>query len=130
MRSVPGLLTAIILALAAAAMGGCETSAAFPFDRDTVWRAAVGESIVWRPDLIDDVIYRVTATKVNLARTEELKYELEVISDPNPFARRPSTRVYVSMRQTKPRRIRFTQQEKEFLEKVADRLATAPPPEQ
>ena len=131
MRTVRTLLTAMFLAVVGLAITGCETSAAFPFNYDTVWQAAVGESIVWRPDLIDDQKrpYRVLCTRSSLSGTE-LKYELEVTRDLNPFARRPSTRVCVSIRQTKPTRIRFTQMEKEFLERIADRLtAPSPPPE-
>ncbi len=123
------VLAAMFLVVAGLAITGCGTSAAFPFNYDTVWNAAVGESIVWRPDLIDDQQrpYRVSATKTDLATGTELKYELEVANDLNPFARRPSTRVYVSMRQTKPRRVRFTQMEKEFLGKIAERLTTISP---
>lgn len=131
MHTTRTVLTAIFLAVVGLAITGCETSAAFPFDYDIVWRAAVGEAIVWHPDLIDDVQrpYRVSCTRANLAGTEEVKYELEVARDPNPFARRPSTRVYVHIRQTKPTRRRFTQMEREFLEKITERLTIAPPPE-
>lgn len=122
-------LTATFLVIAGLAITGCGTSAAFPFNYDTVWNAAVGESIVWHPDLIDDRQrpYRVFSTKTTIPAGTELKYELEVANDLNPFARRPSTRVYVSMRQTKPRRVRFTQMEKEFLGKIAERLTTISP---
>ena len=130
MRTARTVLTAIFLAVVGLAITGCETSAAFPFDYNTVWNAAVGEAIVWHPDLIDDRQrpYRVSCTRTSLTGTE-LKYDLTVDRDHNPFARRPSTRVYVSIRQTKPTRIRFTQVERDFLEKVAERLTVAPPPE-
>ncbi|MDY7009572.1 MAG: hypothetical protein SVV80_02320 [Planctomycetota bacterium] len=129
MRTAGTVLTAMFLAIAGLAITGCGTSAAFPFDYDTVWRAAVGEAIVWHPDLIDDQQrpYRVSCTKTNLDGMV-FKYELEVVNDLNLFARRPSTRVYVNMRQTKPRRVRFTQMEKEFLGKIADRLTTISSP--
>lgn len=128
MRTVRTALTVMALAVVSLAITGCETSAAFPFDYDTVWRAAVSEAIVWHPNLIDDRQrpYRVSCTKNSLDGTE-IKYELEVVKDLNPFARRPSTRVRLSMRQTKPRRVRFRQMEKEFLGKVAERLTTIPP---
>ncbi|MCD4699061.1 MAG: hypothetical protein K8R91_00605 [Phycisphaerae bacterium] len=130
MRTARAVLTVTSLAIAGLAITGCDTSAAFPFNYDTVWHAAVGEAIVWRPDLIDDQQrpYRVSCTKTNLDGTA-FEYELEVAKNHNLFARRPSTRVYVSMRQTKPRRVRFTQMEKEFLGKIAERLTTIPPPE-
>ncbi len=128
MRIARTVLTAMFLAIAGLAITGCGTSAAFPFNYDTVWNAAVGESIVWRPDLIDDQQrpYRVFSTRT-IPGGMELKYELEVANDLNPFARRPSTRVYVSMRQTKPERVRFKQMEKEFLGKIAERLTTTSP---
>ncbi len=120
----------MFLAVVGLAITGCETSAAFPFDYDTVWQASVGEAIVWRPDMIDDQQrpYRIYCTKTSLGGGTVLKYDLKVDRDHNLFARRPSTRVYVSIRQTKPTRIRFTQMEKDFLEKVAERLTIAPPP--
>ncbi len=131
MRYTRMLLTALSLAIVALAITGCDTSATFPFDYDTVWNAAVGEAIVWKPDLIydDKHPYRVCCTRTDLSGKTEIKYDLEVTKDINPFARRPSTKVSVSMRRTKPSRVRFTQMEKDFLEKVAERLMLSPPPE-
>ncbi|MCK4626915.1 MAG: hypothetical protein KAV00_16505 [Phycisphaerae bacterium] len=124
------LLTTLLLVIIGLAITGCGTSSAFPFDYNTVWNAAVGEAIVWRPDIINDDArpYYVCCTRADLFGTE-VKYDLKVTNDLNIFARRPSTRVHVSIRQTKPTRIRFTQMEKEFLAKVAERLIIAPPPE-
>ncbi len=130
MRHTRMLLTALLPAIVGLAVTGCGTSAAFPFDYDIVWNAAVGEAIVWRPNIINDEArpYYICCTRSDLFGTE-VKYDLKVTNDLNIFARRPSTRVHVSIRQTKPTRIRFTQMEKEFLAKVAERLIIAPPPE-
>lgn len=123
------LLTVLLLAIVAPAITGCDTSSTFPFDYDTVWNAAVGEAIVWRPDIINDEKrpYYVCCTRSDLSG-REVEYDLEVTNDLNIFARRPSTKVHVSIRQTKPARVRFTQMEKDFLAKVAERLSVAPPP--
>ena len=130
MRTVRTVLTTLLLVIIGLAITGCDTSAAFRFDYNTVWNAAVGEAIVWKPDIINDDArpYYVCCTRADLFGTE-VKYDLKVTNDLNIFARRPSTRVHVSIRQTKPTRIRFTQMEKEFLAKVAERLIIAPPPE-
>jgi len=117
--SAPLRAAAVVgLALAAATMAGCmPSSAAYPYSRDVVWQAAVAESIVWRPYPIEEDKHRVTSEKVGLAG-EEMHYELEVKTDANPFARRPSTRVFVSMVQKKPKRRQFREQEQAFLQKL------------
>ncbi len=127
MRSGSAVLTTIILAVAAAVTGGCGTSAVFPFDKQTVWQAARGEAIVWHPTLIDDNRFCVKAAIANTTGAE-VRYDLEVTKDMNPFATRPSTRVYVYMRQTRPRRVNFPQMERDFLIKVAERLTERPGP--
>ncbi len=111
----------------AATMAGCQgSSSSYPFDRDTVWRVAVGEAIVWRPNLIDGNKYFIESIKTDLAGTEQ-RYRLEVVRDPNLFARRPSTRIYVRMEQTRPRRLRFSDLEKEFLMRIRARLQEGTP---
>ena len=91
-----------------------------------VWRAAVGEAVVWRPSLIDDETYLIESVKTNLAGSEQ-RYKLTVDRDPNLFARRPSTRVYVRMEQTRPNRVRFKRLEKEFLMRLKAKLSELTP---
>ena len=107
--------------LAAALLGGCASSAAYPFDKDIVWSAAVAEATVWGPTLIDEDHLLVRSEKTDLIGTEIL-YELKVRTDYNPFARRPSARVHVSMLQTKPKRKRFASAEGRFLDKLGSTL--------
>ena len=96
MSSIRKVLTVAILAIIAPVMTGCGTSATFPFDYETVWNASVSEAIVWHPEVIDEEQrpYRIFAVRNDLMTGTELKYELEVCNDLNPFARRPSTRVF------------------------------------
>lgn len=108
--------------LALAGMGGCSSTASFPYDRDTVWTVAVAEAAVWRPTLIDERNYRIVSEKTDLAGLE-WEYRLHVGPDLNLFARRPSSRVDVSIRQTKPSRRRFLEDEKRFLAKLGISLA-------
>lgn len=127
MRTYLPTIRTVALCGLAVAMAGCGgTSSSYPFDRDTVWRAAVGEAVVWRPDLIDSNKYFIESIKTNLTGTEQ-RYRLEVVRDPNLFARRPSTSIYVRMEQTQPRRIRFSDLEKEFLMRIRARLQAAVP---
>ncbi len=108
--------------LVLAAVSGCGGSSAdFPFDRQTVWRAAVGESLVWRPNLIDENNYIVESTKDDLGGVE-YRYRLKVTRNPNLFARRPSTTVRVWMGQITPRNVSFTGLEREFLMSLSARL--------
>jgi hypothetical protein len=110
------------------AAAGCSSSASFRYDRETVWRAAVGEAVIWRPTLIDDQKYVVESVKSDLAGSEQ-SYRLEVRRNPNPFARRPSTKVHVRMQQTRPKKVRFNRLEKEFLLALEAKLqAMASPP--
>ena len=109
------LAPAVAAASLAAAMAGCGgTSANFSYDRESVWRVAVGEAVVWRPDLIDDQKYIIESTKKH-PEGVEYHYELKVTQNRNVFARRPSTTVYVWMGQTAPTQTRFNRLEKEFL---------------
>ena len=121
------LRTVAALTLLAAAMSGCHgSSATFPFERETVWRAAVGEATVWAPNRIDTEKYIIESTKTDLV--SERHYELSVTRDPNLFARRPSTKVHVRMRQTQPRGIEFTRLEREFLIRLRAKLEVMVPP--
>lgn len=124
---LPKFHAALAFGLLAAALTGCSTtSQSFPLDRDMVWRAAVGEAVVWRPTLINDETYLIESVKTNLTGAEQ-RYKLTVDRDPNPFARRPSTRVYVRMGQTRPNRVRFKRLEKEFLMRLKAKLSELTP---
>jgi len=120
----PRTSTGVALALVVAGTAGCMRSASYPFRRDLVWRVAMTEATVWHPTLIDDDNRRVISEKTDLAGTE-LKYETKVEHDLNPFAPRPSTRVYVRMAQVKPQRRSFADLERQFLRKVAAILEAA-----
>jgi hypothetical protein len=103
--------------LAAAVLGGCGgTSVNYPLDKQLVWRASVAEAMVWRPKIYEEE-YRVISERSDLAGNS-FRYELKVRRNPNPFARRPSTRVTVSMEQTAPSRRRFVGLEEEFLQSL------------
>ncbi|KPK83625.1 MAG: hypothetical protein AMJ81_07720 [Phycisphaerae bacterium SM23_33] len=109
---------ALVAALAGAATCGCTSSSAtFPYERDLVWTAAVAETAVWRPTLTDGEDFRIVSEKTDLAGVE-VTYQLELERDPNIFARQPSTRVQVSITQTKPSRKRYAQEEQKFLAKL------------
>jgi len=108
----------IVLPISAGCWG---TSATFHYDRDTVWKVAVGQSIIWRPNVIDDKNYEISTTKQNPAGNE-IKYQVKVRRDPNIFATKPSTKVYVYIRQTKPHYIRLRQFERDFLARLAEEL--------
>ncbi len=120
--------TRIILAVVAASagagvLGGCTySSAAFPYDQQVVWQVAMSQAVVWHPDLIDDDARLVRATKIGLG-DQKLTYEMKVRTDLNPFARRPSNRVYVRIAQRSPKRRRYTREEREFLRGVGVALA-------
>lgn len=125
--SVPRIPRVLVLAAVAAALSGCGGSnASFPFDRETVWRAAVGEAIVWRPNRIDENDYVVESTKAGLGGVR-YEYWLKLRRDPNPFARRPSTTLHVRMGQIAPETVRFTALEQEFLLRVKARVEQASP---
>ena len=103
--------------LAAAVLSGCGgTTATYPLDKQLVWRASVGEAMVWRPKIYEEE-YRIVSERSDLAGNS-FRYELKVRRNPNPFARRPSTRVTVSMEQTAPSRRRFVGLEEEFLQSL------------
>ncbi|OPX22203.1 MAG: hypothetical protein B1H04_05365 [Planctomycetales bacterium 4484_123] len=113
---------ALAAALAAGTLAGCGySSAAFPMTRETVWPVAMAEAVTWQPTLIDEEKFLVESVKVDLADAE-MVYRMKVEVDPNPFARRPSTRVYVRIAQTKPKRIRFAEAERAFLANLEVRL--------
>ena len=119
-----GALSAAALpaALAVASLAGCGySSAAFPLPREQVWNVAMAEAVAWQPTLIDEEKFLVESVKVDLADAE-MVYRMKVEVDPNPFARRPSTRVYVRMAQTKPKLKRFVEAERAFLANLAVRL--------
>jgi len=118
---VRAALTAVHAGALAAVLAGCGSTRSFPYDRETVWRAAVGETVVWRPDSIDEQTRTVHAARVDLAGNR-IDYDLKVFTDPNLFARRPSTAVRVYVRQTKPRRVRFPRVEREFLDRIGRKL--------
>ena len=121
MRKSRNLMLAV-LATAPALLAGCyPSSQAFPYDQQTVWRVAVGEAIMWRPERIDDKQQTIIATKIDLTGNE-LQYQAEVKTDPNIFARRPSTRVYVTMGQTKPKEVRYYNLEEQYLGQIEARL--------
>ena len=122
---VRAALTAVHVA-ALVVLAGCGSTRCFPYDRQTVWQAAIGETIVWRPDSIDEQTGTVHAARVDLAGNR-IDYDLKVFSNPNLFARRPSTAVRVYVRQTKPRRRRFPHVEGEFLNRIARRLQAMTP---
>jgi hypothetical protein len=110
-------LGAIVGCGLAAALGGCRgTSANYPLDKHLVWRASQGEAMVWRPKIYQEQ-YRIVSERRDLAGNA-YRYELKVRSNPNPFARRPSTRVTVIMEQTSPSRRRFVQLEEQFLQSL------------
>jgi len=113
---------ALPVALAVASLAGCgDSSAACPVPRERVGNVAMAEAVAWRPTLIDEEKFLVESVKVNLADAE-MVYRMKVEVDPNPFARRPSTRVYVRIAQTKPKRIRFAEAERAFLANLEVRL--------
>ena len=113
---------------AAALLGGCQgTSATYPFDRDTVWQAVVGETIVWRPTDIDPEEYRVECVRREIvagpvAYWLEVHYWLEVRRNRFALPNATSTRVTVSMMQTGPSRLRLKDQEKAFLRRLSAKL--------
>ncbi len=107
---------------AAALLGGCQgTSATFPLDRDTVWQAAVGETIVWRPTDIDSKKYRVECKRTDVL-AGSIYYWLEVRSNRFALPNTTSTRVTVSMMQTEPSRLRLKHQEQAFLQRLSAKL--------
>ncbi len=114
------ILTTLMLAVLCLT-AGCGSSAVYHYDMDTVWRVAVGQSIIWRPDVIDDKNYEISATKQDPAGNE-IRYQLKVRSVRNPFTSRPSTMVNVYIRRTKPRYVRFKQLERDFLVNLAEEL--------
>lgn len=113
-----------LLLLPAVLAGGCNYSystLAYRVDRDTAFQAAVQEAMVWHPQ-VDDQNYRITSEKFGMGQTE-VSYECLVQTDYNPFAFRPSTRIFIRMEQVKPTQKRFTQAEQEFLLGVKSRLS-------
>jgi hypothetical protein len=109
-----------------AAAAGCASSQAYPHDQAAVWQVAVGEAVIWRPDRIDEKKFHIEGLKRDLGG-QELQYDIDLRTDWNVFARRPSTRVFVSVRQTKPRYVRFDRMEKDFLLRVQEKLQSPPP---
>ena len=121
----------VLLALLAAGGGGCtHSTAVFAYERRVVWQAAIGECVIWRPELIDEENFRITSTRIGLGGVE-LKYELRVDREPSLPAR-PRSRVYVRMAQTKPTSRRFVQEEKIVLRRIGASLEAVarrlPPP--
>ena len=125
---MPQLGAIVGCGLAAAVLGGCGgTSVNFPLDKQLVWRASVGEAMVWRPKVYEEE-YHIVSERSDLAGNS-FRCELKVRRNPNPFARRPSTRVTVSMEQTAPSRRMFVGLEEEFHESLKAMLVqrTTPP---
>ena len=124
-RWVPSCVLAAILA---AVLGGCtHSSAVFPYPRDAVWQVAIGECIIWRPELIDDRNLIIKSTRFGMGGVE-LKYELKVIEEPS-WTATPRTRVDVRMEQIQPQTRRFIQEEKILLGRIGASLeAMAPLP--
>lgn len=110
-------LTAAVLATA---LGGCtHSTAVFAYERDVVWQAAMGECVIWRPQL-DENEFVIRSTRIGLGGVE-LEYELTVAQEPS-WTSRPRTRVSVRMVQTKPQSRRFVQEEKILLGRIGASL--------
>ncbi len=117
------IVAAAVAASAAAGGIGCtHSSRVFPYDEETVWVAARGECLKWRPHRgIDDERHTVKSTLITRDGGEvqrELKLQRE-LSLPS----RPRTRVLVRIAQTKPKKQRFVEEERYFLDDVARVLA-------
>jgi len=117
LRTILTTFMFVVLCLTA----GCGSSAVYHYDMETVWRVAVGQSIIWRPDVIDDKNYEISATKRDPAGNE-IRYQLKVRPVRNPFIDQPRTMVNVYIRRTKPRYVRFKQLERDFLVNLAEEL--------
>lgn len=122
--------TGIVVAAAALAAGlaGCTHSTrVYPYPHAMVWQAAIGESILWRPERIDEKRYVISATKSDPAQREEYQYEMTVRKELS-FGRGPRTKVSVRIEQTKPKRRRFGRHENDFLDRLTatlDQMAQA-----
>jgi len=118
----------LVAFVALSALVGCRYSnQAYRFDKTKVWSAAAGQAVAWHPDSINEQDQTVESVKTDLTGNE-IRYRLEVATDLNPFARRPSSRVFVRMERIKPSRERFKQLEQDFLAKIQARLDALNPP--
>jgi len=115
-RGAPAILAAVAAGVLTAAGAGCtHTTAVLPYPREQVWQAALAETVIWRPR-IDEDDFTIASRRIGLGE-EEVEYELKLRAEPS-LPSRPKTRVYVRIRQTKPKTERFVQEEKYFLMKL------------
>ncbi len=123
-RARPWDLGAMVLLLALLPVaGGCvATTVTVPLEQELVWKVAMSEAVAWRPKEINIQDMTVHAAVSDPAAGLEAAYDLKVRPDWNPFARRPSTVIAVTMQQTKPVRRRFTDEEVMFINTVVARL--------
>ena len=103
-------------ALAASATGCTHSTRTYSYDAQTVWQACVGESVIWRPDLINEDDYVITSRRITLGGGE-VRCDLKVTPMP-PMFKRPRTRVAIRMAQTRPVEQRFTSEEVRFLDRL------------
>ena len=126
------MIVALAIALAGMLLGGCQgASASFPYDRQTVWEAARGETVVWGTgSLIDDENYRVECTRSDIMVGRYVEYWMEVKPDHLRLPGSAGSRVTVSMKQTTAGQVvRLEDKEHAFLRGLAAKLeATVGPP--
>lgn len=122
----------IIAALAAGALAasGCSshTTRVYSYEMPVVWQACLRETVIWRPDRLNENDLEISSTRMLLGGGE-LRYELKV-TPLTPFMGRPRTRVAVRIAQTKPTADRYEGQEAAFLDRVSRGLpmmSKAPP---
>lgn len=128
-RTVLAIAAAGVLAAVA---GGCSdpllsSTASFHADCQSVWDVAMAQSVVWRPELIDEKNCTVHATKTAMDDNSELTYDLKVRTDLNPFAPRPSTRVLVRIARSGKNPKRYWDEERDFLNQLAGVLQQRAP---
>jgi len=122
-RGAAAILAGAVLAAAA----GCTHSTrVYPYEAETVWQACIAECVIWRPDMINEDHHVITSTRVLLGGGE-VSSDLKVTRLP-PIMKRPRTRVSVRMAQTKPKTVRFTNEETRLLDRLGQMLKHYRPP--
>jgi len=121
------------LATAALAAGGCgsHSTRVFSYEVPVVWQTCLRETVIWRPDRINEDDLEISSTRMLLGGGA-LRYELKVTPEV-PMWGRPRTKVAVriamvseapdgpgpAVRDGGPPNQRHTQQEVDFLDRIS-----------
>lgn len=121
-----GLLILMPAALALSLAGGCMgTAHTLPYAKEVVWPAAMSETVVWRPDSIDEQGHVIRARRANLSG-RVLEFELQLNDYWDVWTSRMITLITVRIEELQPKRVRHPDVEREMIMRIRNDLAYVP----